>query len=61
VAPTFQLRTITGNTYKNVFVEKVVSDGIIISYTPDNGGIAMTKVDFYDLPNDLRQQYERKP
>ncbi|MGD0350967.1 MAG: hypothetical protein ABSB84_11750 [Verrucomicrobiota bacterium] len=44
-----------------MFVEKVVSDGIIISYTPDNGGIAMTKVDFYDLPNDLRQQYERKP
>jgi len=42
-------------------VEKVVSDGIIISYTLSNGGLAMTKLYFYELPNDLRQRYEPKP
>lgn len=61
VVPTNQIKTVTGDVYNNAYVEKVVSDGIIISYTLDNGGMAMTKLLFYELPNDLRQRYEPKP
>ena len=59
--PTIQIKTATGDIYSDAYVEKVVSDGIIISYTLDNGGMAMTKLLFYELPNDLRQRYEPKP
>jgi len=61
VAPTNQIKTVAGDIYRNAYVEKVVSDGIIISYTPENGGMAMTKIYFYELPNELRQRYEPKP
>jgi len=61
VAAGYQLRTASGDIYNNVFVEKAVSDGIIISYAPENGGIAMTKIYFYELPSDLRERYEKKP
>jgi hypothetical protein len=60
VAPTNQIKTVTGDIYNNAYVEKVVSDGIIISYSLDNGGMAMTKLFFYELPNDLRQRYKLK-
>jgi len=52
--------TTTGTIYKEARVEKVEPDGVIISYVPARGGIAMTKVSFEDLPSYLRQQYERK-
>ena len=61
VATGYQLKTASGDIYNNVYVEKAVSDGIIISYAPENGGIAMTKIYFYELPNDLRQRYEKNP
>jgi hypothetical protein len=61
VAPANQIKTVAGDIYNNTYVEKVESDGIIISYTLGNGGMAMTKLDFYELPNDLRQRYEPKP
>jgi hypothetical protein len=61
VAPTNQIETVTGDIYSNVYVEKVVSDGIIISYAPRNGAMAMTKIFFYELPKVLRQRYEPKP
>ena len=57
--PTHDIATISGAIYKNVFVEKVEPDGIIISYTPALGGMGMTKVTFDDLPANLRQQYEK--
>ena len=61
VAPTNQIETVTGDIYSKVYVEKVVSDGIIISYAPRNGAMAMTKIFFYELPKVLRQRYEPKP
>jgi hypothetical protein len=61
VATGFQLRTVSGDIYENAFVEKSVPDGIVISYRPHNGGIAMTKLFFYELPPDLRQRYEKQP
>lgn len=57
--PSNELVTTTGTTYKNVEVQRVTSDAIVISYTPAQGGWAMTKIDFRDLPPEIRQQYEK--
>ncbi|MGD0350383.1 MAG: hypothetical protein ABSB84_08745 [Verrucomicrobiota bacterium] len=61
LVPTNQIMTVSGYTYKNAHVEKVEPDGIIISYTSGNGGMAMTKLYFEELPSELRQRYEPKP
>jgi len=58
--PTIDIATASGAIYKNVYVEKVEPDGIIISYTPARGGMGMTKVNFNDLSAEWRQQYEKK-
>jgi hypothetical protein len=55
--PENQLVTMSGATYKNVEVESVRDDGIIISYTAADGGWGSTKVHFEDLPAEIRQQY----
>ena len=60
VKPTNEIVTVTGEIYKNAQVEKVQPDGIIISYTPAGGGLAITKVYFEDLSAELRQRYEKK-
>ncbi len=52
-----ELVTATGSVYKDVEVERVMSDGIIISYTPAGGGWAMTKVNFTDLSPQQQQLY----
>jgi hypothetical protein len=57
VRPSNELVTTSGATYKNVEVQKVTSDGIVISYTPAQGGWAMTRINFEDLPPDIRQKY----
>jgi len=59
VNPANELATATGAIYENVHVEKVESDGMIISYTPARGGVAMTKVYFDDLSAEARQRYQR--
>jgi len=53
--------TASGATYKNTHVEKVDPDGIVISYTPPQGGMAMTKVYFDVLSQDIRQKYGYNP
>jgi hypothetical protein len=58
--PTIEIATISGAIYENVHVEKVEPDGIIVSYTPARGGMGMTKIDFTDLSDELRQRYEKK-
>jgi len=58
--PTNEIATASGAIYKNVYVEKVESDGIIVSYTPALGGMGMTKIYFDDLSDELRQRYEKK-
>jgi hypothetical protein len=57
--PATELVTTTGSIYKNVEVERVMPDGIIISYTPAGGGWAMTKVNFGNLSPEMRQRYEK--
>jgi hypothetical protein len=58
--PANEIATTTGAIYKNVYVEKVESDGIIVSYTPTRGGMGMTKIYFDDLSAELRQRYQKK-
>ena len=60
VNPTNAIVTTDGMIYENAQVEKVESDGIIISYTLPNGGWAMSKVYFNELSAELRQRYEKK-
>jgi hypothetical protein len=57
--PANELVTTTGVIYKNVEVQKVMADAIVISYTPVHGDWAMAKVYFRDLPPEIRQQYEK--
>jgi hypothetical protein len=59
VRPANELVTTTGVIYKNVEVQKVMADAIVISYTPAHGDWAMTKVYFRDLPPEIRRQYEK--
>jgi hypothetical protein len=59
VRPANELVTTTGTTYQNVEVQKVTSDAILISYTPAQGGWAMARVHFRDLPPEIRQQYTK--
>lgn len=58
--PSNDLVTLTGATYQNVYVERVQTDGIIISYTPVQGGFAMTKIYFNDLSSEMRQKYVKQ-
>ncbi len=58
--PTDEIATLSGAIYENVQVEKVESDGIIVSYKPSRGGMGMTKILFTDLSDELRQRYEKK-
>lgn len=55
------IRTVAGSVYRHAAVLKVVSDGILISYTPDQGGMAIIKVTADNLPRDLRQKYGFEP
>ena len=54
------LVTTTGAIYRAAKVEKVEADGLIVSYVPTGGGVAVTKVYFEDLPDELRKQYQKK-
>jgi hypothetical protein len=58
--PANDLVTLTGALYKNAHVERVETNGLIISYVPARGGTAMTKVYFEDLSTEVRQQYKKQ-
>jgi len=51
--------TTSGEVYKNAYVEKVESNGLIVSYSIANGGLAMTHIAFADLPEQFRTRYEK--
>jgi hypothetical protein len=59
--PANQIVTATGAVYKNTHVERVEPDGITISYTPAHGGIAIAKINFDELSDDLRAKYGFDP
>ncbi len=59
--PVNQIVTATGAVYNNTHVEKVEPDGITISYTPPHGGFAITKLNFDELSDELREKYGFDP
>jgi len=60
VSSTNEIVTTYGTIYENAQVEAVDADGIIVSYRPAGGGLAMSKVDFDELPPELQQRYEKR-
>jgi hypothetical protein len=58
---TNEIETASGAIYRNALVEKVVPDGIVVSYTPADGGLAVTKINFDELSDQLRKQYGFDP
>jgi len=56
-----EIVTRAGDTYKNVRIQKVAPDGLVIAYTPANGGIGISKIKFEDLSDDLQQRYGFDP
>lgn len=51
------LSTADGVTYNGVSLKRVDPDGLYIEYTPDNGGVGMSKIKFSRLTSDQRKQY----
>ncbi len=58
---TNEIETATGAIYRNALVEKVEPDGIIVSFTPAGGGLAITRISFDELSDELRKQYGFDP
>jgi len=50
-----------GKDYKDVQLQKVEPDGLLISYAPDDGGVGIAKLKFEDLPEDLQRSYNYNP
>jgi S1-C subfamily serine protease len=46
-----------GKAYKNVQVQSVAPDGLLISYTPEAGGVGVSKLKFDDLPGEVQRRY----
>lgn len=45
---------------QNAQIEKMEADGVVVSYTPAGGGIAITKIYFDSLPPGLRQRLKQQ-
>ncbi|MGA3283501.1 MAG: hypothetical protein ABSD57_03450 [Verrucomicrobiota bacterium] len=53
--------TVSGKVYEKIQVSKVEPDGVVVSYTPKEGGMAITKISFEELPDDWRDHYGYSP
>jgi S1-C subfamily serine protease len=56
-----EIITRQGMTYKGVVVQKIVPDGLVIEYTPKDGGMSIAKIKFKDLSGGLQQQFGYNP
>ncbi len=52
-----EIKTRDGTSYKDVMVQRVDPDGLIISYTPAGGGLGAAKLKFENLPDNLQERY----
>ena len=50
-----------GIVYKGVVVQKMVPDGIVISYSQTGGGMGIAKLKFTDLSDRLQQEFGYNP
>jgi hypothetical protein len=51
------VKTTAGKVYDKIQVSKVEPDGVVVSYTPEKGGMAITKLFFEELPKNWRDHY----
>lgn len=56
-----RITTLNGKTYEKVILEKVDPDGLLVLFTPVEGGSGAAKLKFQNLPSDLRQRYGYDP
>ena len=56
-----QIITREGVAYKGVVVQKMVPDGLVISYSQADGGLGFAKLKFKDLSASLQQQFGYNP
>jgi S1-C subfamily serine protease len=56
-----QIITREGVAYKGVVVQKMVPDGLVISYSQADGGLGFAKLKFKDLSDSLQQQFGYNP
>lgn len=49
--------TLDGKTYKNVILDKVEADGLLVSFAPVEGGSGTAKLKFRNLPVELQEPY----
>lgn len=59
--PDSDLVTRTGAVYKNFHVDKTEPHGIVISYTPKDGGFGIARISFAMLPDKLQKLYGYDP
>jgi len=57
--PADEIVTTDGTIYSNPYVERVLSDGIIVSYSTASGGMGITKLFFDSLPDAVRRRYQK--
>jgi S1-C subfamily serine protease len=56
-----QIVTREGVAYKGVVVQKMVPDGLVISYSQADGGLGFAKLKFKDLSDGLQRQFGYNP
>jgi len=56
-----EITTVDGKTYAGLTVQKVDPDGLLVEYTPAEGGIGITKIKFKDMPANLQKKYHYDP
>jgi hypothetical protein len=56
-----RITTQDGKTYDKVTLEKVVPDGLLVSFAPAEGGSGTAKLKFRNLPPELRERFGYDP
>ena len=56
-----QIITREGVAYKGVVVQKIIPDGLVISFSQADGGLGIAKLKFKDLPDSLQRQFGYNP
>jgi hypothetical protein len=52
-----RITTLEGKTYEKVILDKVEPDGLLVSFSPVEGGSGTAKLKFRKLPAELRERY----
>jgi hypothetical protein len=55
------ITTLDGKTYEKVILKKVDPDGLLVLFTPKEGGSGAAKLKFRNLPPELRERYGYDP